>query len=317
MYRSPNLQGTPFLTENAESDIFDGLQIQFSNHWVVKDSAITWVGKNAYVVNIGPTNLTLLDPPLIGYARPADYEMQFANTVVDTSTPGPFPYDVPIPTKFRIFNRTEGRYIEFYYVKGGIKDPSMIEPLDEVILAEPNPRGQLGPTWDLFFLAKPGEPGDTLYNLGNNDRLVITMFKPFRNGDVFDLETTLPSVDQAVAKSTLDDIRVVPNPYVTAAAFEPPLNPGITSGRGERKIDFTNLPAGCTDPDLHLPGGPRGHAAARRVDQQRDGLLEPEEQGEPGRRLRRLLLCGRVVGRHQDRQDSHHQVSGRPCTRLL
>jgi hypothetical protein len=246
VYRSPNLQGTPFLTENAESDIFDGLRIQFSNHWVVKDSAITWVGKNAYVVNIGPTRLPLLDPPLIGYARPADYEMQFANTVVDTSTPGPFPYDVAIPTKFRIFNRTEGRYIDFYYVKGGIKDPSMIEPLDELILAEPNPRGQLGPTWDLFFLAKPGEPGDTLYNLGSNDRLVITMFKPFRNGDVFDLETALPTVDNAVAKSTLNDIRVVPNPYVTAAAFEPPLNPGITSGRGERKIDFTNLPAGCT-----------------------------------------------------------------------
>jgi hypothetical protein len=53
-------------------------------------------------------------------------------------------------------------------------------------------------------------------------------------------------VDEAIAMESLDKIRVVPNPYVTASSFEPPLNPGITSGRGERKIDFTNLPANST-----------------------------------------------------------------------
>ena len=68
-------------------------------------------------MNIGPTNLPLLDPPLIGYQRPADYEIQFANTVVDTSSIGPFPYDVPIPVNFRIFNRTDSTYVKFLFQK--------------------------------------------------------------------------------------------------------------------------------------------------------------------------------------------------------
>ena len=168
MYRSPNLQGTPFLTENAESDIFDGLQIQFTNHWVVKDSSINWVGKNAYVVQ------HRADEPSrswirrsIGYAPSGGLRNAVRQHGGGHLDPRPFPYDVPIPTKFRIFNRTEGRYIEVLLRRrDGLKNPSMIEPLDELILAEPNPRGQLGPTWDLFFLAKPGEPRDTLTTSG-------------------------------------------------------------------------------------------------------------------------------------------------------
>jgi hypothetical protein len=33
---------------------------------------------------------------------------------------------------------------------------------------------------------------------------------------------------------------------VTQSQFELPLNPGITSGRGQRKIDFIHIPAGAT-----------------------------------------------------------------------
>ena len=35
---------------------------------------------------------------------------------------------------------------------------------------------------------------------------------------------------------------MVPNPYYSAHAYEAPLAPGITSGRGERRIIFTNVP---------------------------------------------------------------------------
>lgn len=41
-----------------------------------------------------------------------------------------------------------------------------------------------------------------------------------------------------LARSTLDSIRVVPNPYVATAAWE--------TGIGVRRVDFTNLPAKCT-----------------------------------------------------------------------
>jgi len=247
VFKSPNLQGTPYQVENGEADIFDGLTMVFENAWAVNESGSEWTGKAAYVVNLGPTDLALLDPPLKGYRKPSDYEIQFANSIVDTSTAGPFPFDVRIPVNFRVFNVTDGTYASFLFVEGpSAGGGGKISPLDELILLEQNPRGELSPTWDLFFLAKEGEPGDTVYALGSGDKYTIRTTKPFRNGDSFEFKTELPTIETAAAQNGMEKIRVVPNPYVTASQFEPPLNPGITSGRGERKIDFTNLPNEAT-----------------------------------------------------------------------
>jgi hypothetical protein len=65
-------------------------------------------------------------------------------------------------------------------------------------------------------------------------------------GDSFEFKPVPPVIDAAKAVADLSRVKVVPNPYVAASSFELPLNPGITSGRGERKIDFTHLPAGAT-----------------------------------------------------------------------
>ncbi|MDG1223658.1 MAG: hypothetical protein P8O00_03720, partial [Candidatus Marinimicrobia bacterium] len=42
----------------------------------------------------------------------------------------------------------------------------------------------------------------------------------------------------------MNDIYVVPDPYVVTASWEKPLY--YSSGRGERRIDFVNLPSVCT-----------------------------------------------------------------------
>ena len=52
------------------------------------------------------------------------------------------------------------------------------------------------------------------------------------------------NVSQSLAKQDLDDIRVVPNPYIAAETWEP--RNTYTSGRGPREIHFINLPAQCT-----------------------------------------------------------------------
>ncbi|MGB6648288.1 MAG: hypothetical protein WBG01_07095, partial [Bacteroidota bacterium] len=121
-----------------------------------------------------------------------------------------------------------------------------ISSLSEIVLLEDDPRGQKSETWDVFFINKPGEPVDTLYDLGEGDGLILRTTKPYRSGDVFGFQTELPQVNTELAASSLDRIRVVPNPYVAAAAFELPLPPGITSGRGERRVDFIHVPAGST-----------------------------------------------------------------------
>ena len=81
---------------------------------------------------------------------------------------------------------------------------------------------------------------------GAGDALFIAIIKPFRSGDVYEFTTIGASVDQAVAKTGLDEIIVVPNPYVASASWESRLPPGIISGRGERKIQFSHLPSKCT-----------------------------------------------------------------------
>ena len=50
-------------------------------------------------------------------------------------------------------------------------------------------------------------------------------------------------MDVQLAKSGLDKIRVVPNPYIVTNAWEP-VNT-YSSGRGERQLHFTHLPANC------------------------------------------------------------------------
>ncbi|HOG76512.1 MAG TPA: hypothetical protein PLQ47_09860, partial [Candidatus Marinimicrobia bacterium] len=81
------------------------------------------------------------------------------------------------------------------------------------------------------------------------DILHIETEIPFRNGDIYEFTTEIPNVDDEVAKSSLDDIQVVPNPYVVANTMESPLPPAITSGRGERRIEFRKLP---NDAKVHI-----------------------------------------------------------------
>ena len=73
---------------------------------------------------------------------------------------------------------------------------------------------------------------------------MIVLSKLFRTGDVFEFTNTAQTVDPGLAKSSLDRIKVVPNPYVAAATWEE-RNP-FSTGRGPRSIHFIHLPARCT-----------------------------------------------------------------------
>ena len=84
----------------------------------------------------------------------------------------------------------------------------------------------------------PSDPPDA------GDRLRISVQRPFATGDAFDFTLSAARIDEEEARSSLNRIRVVPNPYVAAAAWER-ASPQI-SGRGERKVFFTNLPPEST-----------------------------------------------------------------------
>jgi hypothetical protein len=87
----------------------------------------------------------------------------------------------------------------------------------------------------LQYSSKPPQPGD-VYHLATK--------KPFRQGDAYRFTVSGPDSNTTKAKNNLDDVYVVPNPYVVTASWEPSNH--FRSGRGERRLAFMNLPQNCT-----------------------------------------------------------------------
>ena len=140
----------------------------------------------------------------------------------------------------------------------------------DVILVEDNPdlRNQAWDPGDLVVLVDGVTPGATPTQAGGNWRagwavrllppdagtaprapapgavLAFGPTKPFATGDYIDFAFTAPAFDAGLAREALDDVYVVPNPYVATSLFEP-ANPYLV-GRGERRILFMNLPPTCT-----------------------------------------------------------------------
>lgn len=249
VFKSPYIFGNPFVKETNDADIFDGVTLSFKNDWQTHliDSSSGWIGKNAYVYNFFPTELLL--GTIKGYARPSDYEVRFSNAVVDTSVQDDRLFATAIPINFRVYNLTDSIFVKFMFFDndaGSARGTGKLSAGDEIILYEKNPDGTFGYTWDITFVSKQGEPRDTVYALTTGDKLVLKTAHPFRKGDMYEFTTVTPRVDPQIAKDELARVKVVPNPYVTANPQEPPLPPGITSGRGQRKIDFIHLPAQST-----------------------------------------------------------------------
>jgi hypothetical protein len=77
------------------------------------------------------------------------------------------------------------------------------------------------------------------------DEFKLKLRRPFTSGDVFTFATTAAYIlTEKAGQQFADGPYVVPNPYVGAASFEP--DPFGIQGRGERRLEFRNLPQGCT-----------------------------------------------------------------------
>jgi hypothetical protein len=72
----------------------------------------------------------------------------------------------------------------------------------------------------------------------------IKTMKPFDQGDIFTFSTSKAKIVDELVQNSINEIYVVPNPYVAYSLSE---NPGRTvSKRGDREIQFRNLPQRCT-----------------------------------------------------------------------
>jgi len=247
VWRSPNMQGSPYATETKDADIFDGVELVFKNDWSAQviDSLTKWVGgKNPYLYSMSPLLVQLDQTTYRGIKKPSDYSIIFSDGIVDTSYSDPNLQPAAIPVNFRVYNETDSTFVKFIFAD--VDGDTKLSSTDELVFLEKASNGNLVYTWDLHFSPKTSDPADTTYKLGSGDKFVVKMTKPFRKQDLLEFTSIPAVVDNQAAHQGLQRVRAVPNPYVTAASFELPLSPGITSGRGQRRIDFIHVPANAT-----------------------------------------------------------------------
>ena len=134
----------------------------------------------------------------------------------------------------------------------------------DLLIEDRNASGAFDLGDDLILFERPGGQGARLfrYRIGFSsqgdtappspgDVLRISVSRPFATGDFFQFSLKPSSIDHDMARSTLEEIAVVPNPYVGASAYEPRTQ---IEGRGERRVQFINLPSQCTIRIFNLRG---------------------------------------------------------------
>lgn len=197
------------------------------------------------------TNIQITGQPV-----PYDYEVRFGETCQSVGgfrlgTGSSAPTLTSRSTNFCVYNLTLGRKSAF-----GLTEPS----------SDPS-FGRLGTTNNaverIFIfetlgsdLTTAGTPVALVETVPSTDRAFrspadgtryrVKVYKPFTSLDRFSFTVNTSRIDADAVRAALENVRVVPNPYVVAASWEAALPPTITSGRGERRIQFQNVPQNAT-----------------------------------------------------------------------
>jgi hypothetical protein len=216
---------------------FDGLNFSFMNDTVVAvmDTATGWLVGTRLDPRSGDNPNAARD-----VAWPADYELRWYSGMVDTALFNLPPRFPRMPVNFKITNVTSNQQAKFI-----VDDADRSNTLsfgDTIRIIE----GYISPTvynltWRLTWERGPGlnpaPPQD-------GDRFVIRTRRPFAKGDYFEFKTRTARTNFERAVSDMGNITVVPNPYISSSSWE--RRSLFTTGRGDRRLLFTHLPAQCT-----------------------------------------------------------------------
>ncbi len=140
-------------------------------------------------------------------------------------------------------NLTDNIEVPFYLFDYPLGPSGKINAGDYIYFYDKDSTGIDRYTWNVTFTNRQSQSSSKEIEYGNGDTLFIDFSKPFRSSDTFTFTAPQPEIDMPKVVTEMKNVRVVPNPYVVGHRFESPLPPGITSGRGSRKIEFQNLPS--------------------------------------------------------------------------
>lgn len=245
---------------DGSRDFFHGMRLQLSNDETVQRilDQTNWnvirttppynygylftkfVASGFYEVGIEyPVRLAIaMLPDVSGESSPLNLHRRNANGTMGAVYPIP-----AVKTNFKVLDLNTNREIPYAFLDYAVR-PSFIQSgqlsnNDRIILYE-TVNNEVKVTWSLLFTGND----TTSYHPTVGDTFKVITTRPFGSTDVFHFTSKAAKVDNSMAAAELKKIKVVPNPYVASASWEP-RNPYDT-GRGPRELHFTHLPQKCT-----------------------------------------------------------------------
>jgi hypothetical protein len=242
-YRYFPVYESTLLSNEDSNPLADGIKLQIVNHAKLEPDTVNskWTG--------GKTNFkfTLKDPSFSGtrVRASSDFEVKFSANNIDSAKISKSGSFISIPVKYSVYDITGSVPLKVpTFLKEVVKD-SAWEPGEEIVFFKPgsNATSKDTVTWGVLISLPDSAAGKPIYPT-DGDVLVLRTNRPFTSSDVYTYTTQAGKVNNTLAKSKLDNIYVVPNPYVVYNDIEPTTQlPGAT--RGERRIYFENLPVQC------------------------------------------------------------------------
>ncbi len=240
---------------DTSTPLIDGFVVEIFNHPVIRyfDERTGWVqnygtdneltDKDARKLDGLQTNWTaipaIIDPTESTFARrtPNNFELRFTNLKV---------YRPPLfqtsvyrrdSLNVRAFNLTTGAQVDLLWLDEN--DNATLDPGDQLVISDIEPGFGRRLRHRITFSL----PSGTSSAPREGDVFRIANRKPFKTGDYFQFTISDATVDTALAKSELDKIAVVPNPYIGAAEWDLRT---VEQGRSDRRVQFIHLPVRCT-----------------------------------------------------------------------
>ncbi|MFH1198172.1 MAG: hypothetical protein V1720_20890 [bacterium] len=232
--------------------VIDGFQLSFSQNPAQLELDTTSSG---WLSNPELTEITFKKYAPQPTSKPvelisADFEIIFAEVGVDTSVAYSRSTEImpARPVNFSIKNTLTGRKVPFAFRERYAETPSdsgifdwnkKNKRTDEIIFMY-NIVDSLVASWTVIFQVT--DTSKSYPDVG--DMLTLKLNRPFLSNDTYEFSMLAANVDPNLAKTDMDKIKVVPNPYIVTNSWEPK-NP-YANGRGDRELHFTHLPSKCT-----------------------------------------------------------------------
>lgn len=238
-----------------EATLFDGMRLRFRNDATRVDTDATgYADTTATRVDLytGPIDINERRWQFQGTALPYDYEVRFSDQVtgravggVQLGTGRDAPLSKAVDTYFTVVNTTTGEAVPFAFDEISGTPNGRFDGYEFIFLFEEGADETLVPTYLVRPALRPpgGAYAEPFPQAG--DVFQLKTYKDFSTGDRYTFRTRASGIDEDAARAQLDRVKVVPNPYLGAAAWERETAQTV-SGRGERRVDFTHIPQGAT-----------------------------------------------------------------------